>query len=261
MPLGWMDVSRLSFNSMLLLERVQLSWFPGWLPEKELATALQANPVVEWYLRHKCPEIDAWLDHVAAQAPTKPPTPEVVRQAEISVLSSIEDLLVYVVKPAIYDVQPFLGWDSNELSSLVDFTGKDVIDIGSGTGRLALVAAPLAHAVYAVEPVENLRRYIREKFRKLGYANVHPIDGLITELPFPDAFADVTMCGHVFGDLLEQEYREMERVTRPGGMIILCPGSSVTQDAAHDFLVARNFEWGWFEEPVDGMKRKYWKIV
>lgn len=261
MPLGWMDVSELSFNSLLLLERVQISWFPGWLPEKELAIALQANPVVEWYLRHKCPEIESWLDGVAAQAPAEPLTPEAVRQAEIGVLSSIEDLLVYAVNPEIYDAQPFLGWDSGELHSLIDFTGKDVIDIGSGTGRLALVAASLAHAVYAVEPVENLRRFIRGKARVLGYANVFPLDGLITGLPFPDAFADVTMAGHVFGDMLEQEYREMLRVTRPGGMVILCPGSSVTQDAAHDFLVRRNFEWGWFEEPVDGMKRKYWKIV
>jgi SAM-dependent methyltransferase len=261
MSLGWMDVSTLSFNSLLLLERVQLSWFPGWLPEKELAAALQANPVVAWYMRHKCPAIETWLNHVLALTPSMQPTSEEIRQAELSVLGSIEDLLVYAVAPERYDAQPFLGWDSDELNSLVDFQAKNVIDVGSGTGRLALVAAPLAHAVYAVEPVENLRRYIREKFRRSGYTNVYPIDGTITELPFPEAFADVTMAGHVFGDLLEQEYEEMQRVTRPGGMVILCPGSSSTQDAAHDFLVFKGFEWSWFEEPKDGMKRKYWKTV
>jgi SAM-dependent methyltransferase len=261
MSLDWMDVTDLSFNSLLLLERVQLSWFPGWLPEKELAIALQANPVVAWYLRHKCPEIEPWVESVAAQAPEPLPSPEAVRQAEQRVLGSIEDLLVYAVDPERYDAQPFLGWDSSELSSLVDFRGKDVIDVGSGTGRLALVAAPLAHAVYAVEPVGNLRRYLREKFQKLGYANVYPIDGLITEMPFPPAFADVTMSGHVFGDPLEQEYQELQRVTRPGGMVILCPGSGASENAAHDFLVAKGFKFTWFEEPRDGMKRKYWKTV
>ncbi len=35
MPREWMDVSQLSFNTLLLLEQVQLSWLPGWLPEKE----------------------------------------------------------------------------------------------------------------------------------------------------------------------------------------------------------------------------------
>ena len=33
MSADWMDVSSLPFNTLLLLERVQLSWFPGWVPE------------------------------------------------------------------------------------------------------------------------------------------------------------------------------------------------------------------------------------
>lgn len=46
MSVNWIDVSALSFNTLLLLERVQLSWFPGWVPAAELALALEANPVV-----------------------------------------------------------------------------------------------------------------------------------------------------------------------------------------------------------------------
>ena len=64
MPCKWMDVSDLSFNTLLLLEQVQLSWLPGWLPENELGVALKANPVVEWYMRHKCPQLNEWLDRV-----------------------------------------------------------------------------------------------------------------------------------------------------------------------------------------------------
>ena len=64
MSVKWIDTSKLSFNSLLLLERVQISWFPGWIPEKELSIALKANPVVEWFLRNKCPEIRDWLDKV-----------------------------------------------------------------------------------------------------------------------------------------------------------------------------------------------------
>jgi len=48
MPLNWIDVTTLSFNNLLVLERAQLSWFPGWVPEAELVIALQANPTVEW---------------------------------------------------------------------------------------------------------------------------------------------------------------------------------------------------------------------
>lgn len=63
MPVKWMDVSALSFNSLLLLERVQLSWFPGWLPEDELAIAFTANPVVAWYFRNKCPQLNNAVHH------------------------------------------------------------------------------------------------------------------------------------------------------------------------------------------------------
>ena len=259
MPINWIDVSSLSFNVLLLLERVQLGWLPGWLPETELAIALRANPVVAWYMRHKCPELSGWLDGVMASAAESQPLETAkVRQAEEAIMQTINDLLTYVVDPAAYDAQPFLTWDAQELVGLVDFTGQTVIDIGSGTGRLALIAAEKAKAVYAVEPVTNLRTYLKGKARKQGLRNVYAVDGLITDLPFSDKFADVTMGGHVFGDQPEEEYREMMRVTKPGGMVILCPGGADREGERHRFLVSKGFEWSRFEEPEGGMVRKYW---
>jgi SAM-dependent methyltransferase len=261
MALNWLDVTNLSFNSLLLLERIQLSWFPGWVPEAEMAIALQANPVVEWYLRHKCPEIIPWIEQLQVPHSAKsPPLPEQIRQAELRVMNTINDLLVYVLDPAIYDSQLFLGWDSNELLQVTDFSHKIVIDVGSGTGRLAFVAAGSAFAVFAVEPVGNLRHYIKLKAHDFHLSNIFPVDGLITDIPFPASFADITMCGHVYGDNPEQEYLEMKRVTRPGGMIILCPGTSSSEGIAHDYLVSQGFNWSVFEEPYDGPKRKYWKV-
>jgi SAM-dependent methyltransferase len=258
MPLTWIDVTDLSFNVLLLLEREQLSWLPGWLPEPELAAALVANPAVEWYLRHKNPDLNPWVDKVMAQASSHFP----VREAELAILRAINDLLVYAVDPAIYDALPFLGWDDSELTGLIDFGGKTAIDIGAGTGRLAFVAAKAgAQAVFAVEPVGNLRWYIRQKARKLGFSNVFPVDGLITDLPFPAGFADVVMGGHVFGDNPEAEEAEMRRVAKPGGMLILCPGKNDSDEGWHAFLVERGFAWSRFEEPGDGIKRKYWKTL
>jgi len=258
MPKEWMDVSHLSFLTILLLERVQLSWFPGWLPEDKLAIALKANPAVEWYLRHKCPELKDWLDRVMAAGQTTS-DPAAVRQAEIDILASITDFLVYVTDPAIYDTQPFLNWDSNELLCLADFSGKTVIDVGAGTGRLAFSVVDMAAAVFAVEPVANLRSYMKQKSTRLGIRNVYPVDGLITDIPFPNRFADIVMGGHVFGDDPEAEHAEMLRATKHGGMIILCPGNSDDNNDMHSFLVAQGFAWSRFEEPQEGWKRKYWK--
>jgi len=262
MTLNWIDVTGLSFNTLLLLERVQLGWFPGWLPEEELAIALSANPTIDWYIRHKCPEIIPWLDLVKSKHnPTTSSSLKQIRQAEITVLNTINDLIVYVVDPSIYDAQPFLGWDPDELLQLANFKGKKVIDIGSGTGRLAFIAAETASVVFAVEPVGNLRYYIKQKGQAMNRTNVYPVDGLITDLPFPADFADITMGGHVFGDRPGAEYAEMMRVTKPGGTLILCPGTSISETKAHEFLVAQGFSWSTFEEPQDGPKRKYWKNV
>ncbi len=263
MPREWMDVSQLSFNTLLLLEQVQLGWLSGeWLPERELGLALAANPAVEWYMRHKCPQLDGWLDGVmSAVQGYKTADPAEVRQAEVSVLASMTDMVVYAVDPAVYDAQPFLGWDTNELTCLTDFSDKTVIDVGAGTGRLALAVAPQARTVFAVEPVANLRAYLKKQARAKGLHNVYAVDGLITDIPFPGQTADVTMGGHVFGDDPGAEYQELVRVTRVGGMIILCPGNNDQDNETHDVLVARGFEWSRFEEPRDGWKRKYWQRV
>jgi SAM-dependent methyltransferase len=199
------------------------------------------------------------LDQVLSAHPASAaPIAERIRLAEINILNRINDWVVYVVDPTIYDAQPFLGWDSDELRSVTDFSGKTVIDIGSGTGRLAFTAAEKAAAVYAIEPVGNLRIYIKHKARVQNLNNIFVVDGLITDLPFPAGFSDITMGGHVLGDHPQTEYAEMKRVTKTGGMLILCPGTSLGETKAHDFLVSRGFSWSVFEEPRDGPKRKYW---
>lgn len=261
MPVSWMDMTAIPFNALLLLERVQFSWFPGWVNEDDLGLALNANPVVEWYLRHKCPELCDWLDGVMVKARDARLDAHAMRQAEIRVLQSLDDLITYVHDPTVYDSLDFLNWDSSELTSLVDFSAKTVIDIGSGTGRLAFVAAQAATAVFAVEPVGNLRYYIKEKARKRGMKNIYPVDGLITDLPFPDGFADVMMGGHVFGDEPDAELSELVRVTKLGGTIILCPGNDDKDNERHDFLMAQGFAWERFVEPPDNRVRKYWKTI
>jgi len=262
MPLNWIDVSELDFNVLLLLEREQIGWFPrwGWTSREALAMALQANPCVAWYLRHKNPDVADWVDSLLAMA-GGPAGAGVVREAEVAVLQNLVDLLTYALRPEAYDAQPFTTWEDAELTRIVDFTGQRVLDVGAGTGRLTFVAAPLAEVVWAVEPVENLRRFIREKAAARGYKNVYAVDGLITEIPFPDDFAGVVMAGHVFGDAPAAELAEMERVTRPGGLVVFMPAADNTSDKDHRFLVEHGYAWEPFVEPGAGEKLKYWKRV
>jgi len=260
MAANWINTSKLSFNSLLLLESIQISWFPGWLPEKELAIALGANPTVEWFLRNKCPEIRNWLDKIVSLDVGKCNKND-IHKAEQTILNSINDLLTYVIDPSIYDAQPFLQWDSSELTSIVDFNGKIIIDVGAGTGKITFIAALKAQAVYAVEPIANLRFYLKQKAKKNGISNVFPVDGLITDIPFQDNFGDIVMGGYVFGDNKEAEHKEMERVTKKGGIVIYCPGNDDLDNERHQFLVSKGYKWSKFETPGKGMKRKYWRCI
>jgi ubiquinone/menaquinone biosynthesis C-methylase UbiE len=86
------------------------------------------------------------------------------------------------------------------------------------------------------------------------------VDGAIDQIPFPDNFADILMAGHVFGEQPEKEYQEMRRVVQQSGWILLHPGTNAnSQDEAHHYLVTQGFEFDHFEEPGEGLKRKYWK--
>jgi len=111
--LNWMSLEDVSFNSILLLEQVQLSWLKkSSISKKDLGIALKHNPVVFWYIVNKCPEIaDFVTDAMNQSMNTDLKSKDEIRKAELQVLSSIEDWLVYVLDPKIYDQQPFLNWD------------------------------------------------------------------------------------------------------------------------------------------------------
>jgi SAM-dependent methyltransferase len=259
--LGWLDVSNIDFNALLLLEALHVRYIAQRTPSEKMGTALAAHPAIQWYLNQTYPPIKAYLDACLALAQDNP-SPTDVRQAELAVLDSMQDWLIYVLDPAHYDRLSFLGWEDTSLLEMADFHGKIVLDVGSGTGRLAFTVASQAQVVFAVEPVANLRRFIWSKRERLGLDNVYPIDGALERIPFPANFADILMAGHVFGDDFDAEYQEMIRVVRTGGQILLHPGTNANcEDPAHQYLISKGFSVDTFEEPGDGVKRKYWKTI
>lgn len=258
--LKWMNMGSVSFNAILLLEEFQLELFPGYVSEKDLAIALHANPAVEWYLRHKAPEISTWLDTVLSQEVGKSLSDSDIRQAEKRVLERLEDMIVYVLEPQAYDKTCFMEWNESELMDSTDFSGKTIADIGSGTGRLALAAAKEARIVYAVEPVCTLRRMIKWKASQHGLDNIYVVDGLATDIPFAENFFDIVVSGHVVEGEPEQ-YAEIERVTKDQGMCILCPGNIDRDDERHLGFVEKGFSWSTIKRPDGRMCRRYWRVI
>jgi len=259
MSLNWIDVTDISINWLLMLQKKHIDEIPIFFDFKEdLGIVLNAYPYILWYFSNLSPKNKGFFEKLADENSSKKSAKE-IRSAEIKVLQNINDWLVYVYRPEIYENLSIGKWNDNELNDICDFSGKKVLDIGSGTGRLAFTAAKKAKCVYAVEPVENLRIFLKNKARTMKLEKFYVIDGVLEEIPLADDFTDVLLAGHVFGDYPEKEYNEMQRVTRKKGMMVLFPGNNDINNPVHEFLIKKGFEWKCFEEPGDGRKRAYWK--
>lgn len=127
------------------------------------------------------------------------------------------------------DVQGNLLPAIQEISTPV---GKDVIELGAGTGRLTRLIAPLARTLQ----VTDLSFHMLSFGKTLLSREQHPNPGISLAnhiaLPFPPDFADIVIAGWSFcyaaidsGEdwepVLAQALAEAERVLRPAGTLIL----------------------------------------
>lgn len=257
---GWIDATQFSFNTLLLMDR----WIFNAISQnkhaefvKNLGIALSGNPAVYWYIVNKCPEQEEYYRKVTEGLPRY--SKDEVRNAEVYVLDVLDGFVVYVF-PELTENLPYVkDWDPVRLLELTDFKNKTVLDIGTGTGRLAFAAAPLAKYIYASEPADRMREFMREKAKALKIDNVYVIDGTAENLAFPDESFDIVMSGHVIGDDYDAELLEIERVTKPGGWIIDCPGEEHRKKSIDNELVRRGFEHSHYVSKTGGDVYRYCK--
>ncbi len=105
-----------------------------------------------------------------------------------------------------------------------------LLDVGTGTGRIAELLAPRATQVTAFDKSPEMLRVARARLQHLPAGSVDLIQGDFTALPFPDAAFDTVTFHQVLHYAQEPEavLAEAARVTRPGGAI------AVVDFAAHD---------------------------
>ena len=106
----------------------------------------------------------------------------------------------------------------------MDLQGKNILDVGCGTGVMSLLALQKGAAKVVCSDISNyMLERARDKADRQGYG-VDRIDfrQLDAEsLPFEDASFDTVMTGMTLGLLPDQDkaIREMVRVLRPGGFL------------------------------------------
>jgi SAM-dependent methyltransferase len=98
--------------------------------------------------------------------------------------------------------------------------GEELLDVGTGTGVVAVTAARAGAKVTALDLTPELLVQARENGRIAGQDIVWT-EGDAEQLPYPDASFDVVLSqfGHMFAPRPELAIFEMRRVLRPGGRI------------------------------------------
>jgi SAM-dependent methyltransferase len=102
--------------------------------------------------------------------------------------------------------------------------GETVLDLGSGGGIDVILSArrvgPAGHA-YGLDMTKEMLELARRNAAEAGVANVTFLQGLIEEIPLPDASVDVVISNCVINLSTDKPsvLREIGRVLRPGGRI------------------------------------------
>lgn len=120
------------------------------------------------------------------------------------------------------------GWRRRAIQDLQLLPGMRVLDLASGTGDLALLAArqllPLGKVV-ACDLSFPMLRYASRKFSRIPYApwHIQPTQARAEALPFSDASFDAATVGFALRNVsdLEATFKELRRVLRPGGRLSL----------------------------------------
>lgn len=121
----------------------------------------------------------------------------------------------------------------NTITSIAPIRGHDLVDVGAGTGRVAIgLGARGARSVHAVDASEGMLAVLRDRARLEGVTRLTTTVADHEQLPLASACSDVTTSAWSVGHAtrtwetdwlphVSRSISEMRRITRPGGAVIV----------------------------------------
>lgn len=124
--------------------------------------------------------------------------------------------------------------DALELA--LDGTLGAMLDVGTGTGRMAELLAPRAHHVIGLDNSPEMLRLARSRLQALPADDLELVQGDFTDLPFANAQFDTVLFHQVlhYSQEPERVLSEAARVAKPDGRI------AIVDFAAHDLEELRS---------------------
>jgi ubiquinone/menaquinone biosynthesis C-methylase UbiE len=118
------------------------------------------------------------------------------------------------------------------IRKITSLVGKDVVEMGSGTGRLTCLVAPHVHSIQAFDISQHMLDIAIDKLQAAGLNNWQARVSDHRSLAAADGCADLVISGwsicylvdwnrEAWPEDLDRALAEMRRVLRPGGIILL----------------------------------------
>jgi ArsR family transcriptional regulator len=108
----------------------------------------------------------------------------------------------------------------------------ELLDIGTGTGRILEIMSPRVHRGIGIDLSSGMLTVARSNIERSGYINIHVRKGDMYRLPVDDASVDLAILHMVlhYSDNPSEVIAEARRVLRPGGRLIVIDFAAHTEE-------------------------------
>lgn len=120
-----------------------------------------------------------------------------------------------------------------------------ILDLGCGSGKYTFYLAEKGFQLYGIDISAEGLKSTRQRLKEKGLHAELKAGSIYKRLPYDSAFFDVVVCirtiNHARLGAIKRTIKEIERILKPGGFLLLTTRKEVAKDKRHPFkIIERN---------------------